>query len=137
MPDCRRAASPGLQTTPFGRYIFRFVDERCRFLAALTPLQPRYAKKIADDDSLMAVILGQAMNHGNLGMAETNRIRHAGRHIAYRSVGSTLLVKGLEFANAVVVHSPNMNRKDWYVALTRATHTVKVLSPQRQFTPSA
>jgi TnpA family transposase len=54
--------------------VFRFVDERCRFLAALSPLQPRYAKRIADDDSLMAVILGQALNHGNLGMAETSDI---------------------------------------------------------------
>ena len=37
--------------------IFRFVNEHCHFLSAMTPLQPRYAKKIADDDSLMAVIL--------------------------------------------------------------------------------
>jgi DNA helicase-2/ATP-dependent DNA helicase PcrA len=64
-----------------------------------------------------------------------NKVRHAGRHIAYRSVGSTLLVKGLEFKNVIVVHSPNMSRKDWYVALTRATHTLKVLSPQKRFSP--
>ncbi|MBP6280243.1 MAG: Tn3 family transposase [Rhodocyclaceae bacterium] len=51
--------------------IFRFVNEHCHFLSAMTPLQPRYAKKIADDDSLMAVILAQAMNHGNFSMAET------------------------------------------------------------------
>lgn len=51
--------------------IFRFVNERSHFLSALTPLQPRYAKKIADEDSLMAVIIAQAMNHGNFKMAET------------------------------------------------------------------
>ena len=51
--------------------VFRFVNERCRFLSAMTPLQPRYAKKIADEDSLMAVIIAQAMNHGNFKMAET------------------------------------------------------------------
>jgi hypothetical protein len=66
-----------------------------------------------------------------------NRIRHAGRRISYRSVGSTLLVKGLEFSNVIVVHSPNMNRKDWYVAITRATHTLKILSPLKRFTPVA
>ncbi len=66
-----------------------------------------------------------------------NKTRHAGRRIPFRSVGSTLLVKGLEFANVIVVHSPNMSRKDWYVALTRATHTVKILSPQRRFLPQA
>jgi AAA domain len=65
-----------------------------------------------------------------------NKIRHIGRHIGYRSVGSALLVKGLEFANVVVVHSPYMSRKDWYVALTRATHTLKVLAPQKRFSPS-
>jgi DNA helicase-2/ATP-dependent DNA helicase PcrA len=53
----------------------------------------------------------------------------------HRSVGSTLLVKGLEFANAIVVHSPKMSWTDWYVALTRATHTLKILSPQKRFTP--
>lgn len=51
--------------------IFHFVNEQCGFLSAMTPLQPRYAKKIADDDSLMAVILARAMGHGNLRMAET------------------------------------------------------------------
>jgi len=54
--------------------VFRFVNECCSFLSALTPLQPRYAKKIADEDSLMAVIVAQAMNHGMLGMAETSDI---------------------------------------------------------------
>ena len=54
--------------------IFRFVNEQCQFLSALTPLQPRYAKKIADEDSLMAVIIAQALNHGNLSMSETSDI---------------------------------------------------------------
>ncbi len=51
--------------------VFRFVNEQCHFLSAMKPLQPRYAKKIADEDSLMAVIFAQAMNHGNFSMAET------------------------------------------------------------------
>jgi DNA helicase-2/ATP-dependent DNA helicase PcrA len=64
-----------------------------------------------------------------------NRVRHAGRYVPHRSVGSTLLVKGLEFEHAVVVFSPNMSVRDWYVALTRATQTLTVLSPQRVFVP--
>ena len=51
--------------------VFRFVNKECRFLSAMTPLQPRYAKKIADEDSLMAVIIAQAMSHGNFSMDET------------------------------------------------------------------
>ncbi|UDI81674.1 transposase Tn3 family protein [Xanthomonas citri pv. mangiferaeindicae] len=54
--------------------VFRFVDGQCQFLSALTPLQPRYAKKVADTDSLMAVIIAQAMNHGNQVMARTSDI---------------------------------------------------------------
>jgi len=54
--------------------IFRFVNEQCQFLSALTPLQPRYAKQVADADSLMAVIVAQAMNHGNLVMSRTSDI---------------------------------------------------------------
>lgn len=54
--------------------IFRFVNEQSRFLAVMTPLQPRYAKKVANETSLMAVIVAQAMNHGNLSMAETSDI---------------------------------------------------------------
>ena len=54
--------------------MFRFVNEQCRFLLALTPLQPRYAKQVADADSLMAVIMAQAMNHGNLVMSRTSDI---------------------------------------------------------------
>jgi len=51
--------------------VFHFVNGRCGFLSALTPLQPRYAKKIADEDSLMAAIVARAMGHGNSRMAET------------------------------------------------------------------
>jgi TnpA family transposase len=54
--------------------VFRFVNEQCQFLSALTPLQPRYAKQVADADSLMAVIIAQAMNHGNLVMSCTSDI---------------------------------------------------------------
>jgi hypothetical protein len=39
--------------------VFRFVNARCGFLSALTPLQPRYAKKIVDEDSLMAVLVAK------------------------------------------------------------------------------
>ncbi len=66
-----------------------------------------------------------------------NRIRHSGRWIGKRSIGSTLLVKGLEFDHAVIIHANSMSRKDWYVALTRATTSVTILSPSECFSPSA
>ncbi|HFD3737944.1 TPA: Tn3 family transposase [Pseudomonas aeruginosa] len=54
--------------------VFRFVNEQCRFLSVMKPLQPRYAKKEADNDSLTAVIVAQAMNHGHHVMARTSDI---------------------------------------------------------------
>jgi TnpA family transposase len=54
--------------------VLRFVNEQCHFLSAMTPLQPRYAKQIADKDSLFAVIIAQAMNFGNLKIAQTSDI---------------------------------------------------------------
>jgi TnpA family transposase len=64
--------------------VFRFVNAQCQFLSALTPLQPRYAKKVADADSLMAVIIAQAMNHGNLVMARTSDISYHVLESAYQ-----------------------------------------------------
>jgi hypothetical protein len=54
--------------------------------------------------------------------------RHLGRHVARRCVGSTLLLKGLEFEHVVIVEYAGMTKEDWYVALTRATKSVIVLS---------
>jgi TnpA family transposase len=50
--------------------VFRFVDQACGFLSALTPLQPRYAKKVADEAELTAVIMARAMGFGNFGLAQ-------------------------------------------------------------------
>lgn len=65
-----------------------------------------------------------------------NLIRHTGRLIGKRSIGSTLLVKGLQFDHAVIIHADNMSRKDWYVALTRAITSVTILSPSECFSPA-
>ncbi|UPK28052.1 UvrD-helicase domain-containing protein [Bradyrhizobium sp. 195] len=59
--------------------------------------------------------------------------RHAGRIVGRRCVGSTLLVKGLEFDHSVLIHAPSMTRKDWYVALTRASKTLTLLVPAQRF----
>lgn len=66
-----------------------------------------------------------------------NRIRHTGRSIGKRSIGSTLLVKGLEFDHAVIIHADSMSRKDWYVALTRATTSITILSPSERIVAEA
>ncbi len=59
--------------------------------------------------------------------------RLRGRVVRNRSVGSTLLVKGLEFDHVVITPEGCRSRFDWYVALTRATKSIRVLSPSVQF----
>jgi TnpA family transposase len=76
--------------------VFRFVNGQCQFLSGLTPLQPRYAKQAADADSLMAVILAQAMNHGNLVMAQTSDIPY---HVLEAAYQQYLRLASLQAAN--------------------------------------
>ena len=76
--------------------VFRFVNAQCQFLSALTPLQPRYAKQVADADSLMAVTLAQAMNHGNLVMSRTSDIPY---HVLEATYQQYLRQASLQAAN--------------------------------------
>ena len=76
--------------------VFRFVNEECQFLSALTPLQPRYAKQVADPDSLMAVIIAQAMNYGNVVMAGTSDIPY---HVLEATYQQYLRQASLQAAN--------------------------------------
>lgn len=57
-----------------------------------------------------------------------NRRRHAGRRFGNRSIGSTLLVKGLEFDHVIIVDVESFKRNDLYVALTRGARSVTVIS---------
>ena len=54
--------------------VIRFVNDKCKFLSALTPLQSKYTKSVADVDSLLAVVISQAMNHGKLKLAKISDI---------------------------------------------------------------
>ncbi len=76
--------------------VFRFVNGQCQFLSALTPLQPRYAKQVADTDSLTAVIVAQAMNHGNLVMSRTSDLPY---HVLEATYQQYLRQASLQEAN--------------------------------------
>jgi len=66
-----------------------------------------------------------------------NRRRHSGRRLGKRNVGSTLLVKGLEFDHAVVVDSELLTRNELYVALTRGSRSLTVISESPILRPRA
>jgi len=76
--------------------VVRFVNEQCQFLSALTPLQPRYAKRVADVDSVMAVVIAQAMNHGNLVIAKTSDMAY---HVLETTCQQHLRQASLQAAN--------------------------------------
>jgi hypothetical protein len=102
-----------------GTYLYR----REMFYAMRSALQIKSARQLTS--------LGDAI------WETQNRARHTGRRLGSRSIGSTLLVKGLEFDRAIVLHADAMTRKEWYVALTRATRRIRIISPQARIAPSA
>ena len=102
-----------------GTYLYR----REMFFAMRSALQIKSVRQLASlSDAIWEV---------------QNRARHTGRRLGNRSIGSTLLVKGLEFDRAIVLHAETMTRKDWYVALTRATRRMRIISPHARIAPQA
>ncbi|HAS8282683.1 UvrD-helicase domain-containing protein [Vibrio vulnificus] len=55
--------------------------------------------------------------------------RHRGRPVRMdNQIGTTLLVKGLEYNHCIVTYPTRMSPKEFYVALTRGTHSITVIS---------
>lgn len=58
-----------------------------------------------------------------------NNIRHAGRKIKGRCIGTTLLTKGLEFDNVIIVDAHLFtDKKNFYVAISRACKSLIILT---------
>lgn len=79
--------------------------------------------------SIKLVIDGEQPDLDSAVWQVQNRARHTGRRLASRSVGSTLLVKGLQFDHAVIVAPERLEINDLYVAMTRASRTITIVSP--------
>jgi len=82
----------------------------------------------AAQNTLRLVVRGEHSTLADAAWHVQNKMRHAGRRLAQRSVGSTLLVKGLQFDHAIIVAPEKLSRNDLYVALTRASRTITVVS---------
>lgn len=64
--------------------------------------------------------------------------RHHGRPLRHRrQVGTTLLVKGLEFDHAIVLDAASLPRKQLYVALTRGAKSLTIVSRTAILNPVA
>lgn len=85
--------------------------------------------------SAMHAAAGGATDLLSAAILARERNRHRGRPIGRRSVGSTLLLKGLEADVAVVLNPELMTAQNLYVALTRGARHVVVCSPTPILTP--
>ena len=65
---------------------------------------PPYRRELlsATCNALRLVVAGEQEDLESAAWHVQNKVRHAGRRLAKRSVGSTLLVKGLQFDHAVI-----------------------------------
>ena len=65
------------------------------------------------------------------------QFRHIGRPVAYpKLIGTTLLVKGQEYDHAIVLDASSLTKKDLYVALTRGSKSLTIISKSRILQPS-
>lgn len=68
--------------------------------------------------------------------AARTRARHRGRENHRRTIGTPLLVKGLEFDHAVLLWEPDhLSVEGLYVALTRASKSLTIVSRSRTLVP--
>ena len=67
---------------------------------------------------------------------ERERSRLIGRPLAKRTVGSTLLLKGLEADTAVILYPAEMDRRHLYVAMTRGAKRLIICSRIGQLAPA-
>ena len=64
--------------------------------------------------------------------------RYKGRPVGHRKlIGTTLLVKGLEFQHAIVLDAASLTRNELYVALTRGSKSLKIISSKKQLCPTS
>lgn len=76
---------------------------------------------------LAASPAGPSFRDATVTIREQSRL--VGRPLARRSVGSTLLLKGLEADISVVLNAGSLNARNLYVAMTRGARRVMVCSP--------
>jgi len=87
-------------------------------------------------------VLGKHALHPELSLADAaekyhGEFRHKGRPVGRRRlIGTTLLVKGLEFDHAIVLDAASLSKKELYVALTRGARSLTVISTNPVLNPA-
>lgn len=78
--------------------------------------------------AVTSLLVGEASTLADAAWLVRNRTRQRGRSMWRHSVGTTLLVKGLQFDHAVVLDADMYDSRNLYVALTRASKSLTVIS---------
>ncbi|KTD12286.1 transposase Tn3 [Legionella hackeliae] len=79
--------------------VLRFVNSSSRYSAAFTHIQPRYSKIHVEENNLIATIIAQALNSGNLNMADISDIPYDTLFDTYQS---RLRLQTLKQANDII-----------------------------------
>jgi DNA helicase-2/ATP-dependent DNA helicase PcrA len=85
--------------------------------------------------------LGKNALHPELSLSEAaemyqGEFRYKGRPVGRRKlIGTTLLVKGLEFDHAIILDATSLSRKELYVALTRGARSLTIISSNSVLDP--
>lgn len=75
---------------------------------------------------------GEAATLSEAACIYQREMRHAGRPISHRKlIGTTLLVKGLEYDHAVILDADSLDAKDLYVAITRGAKSLTIIGTGR------
>lgn len=75
---------------------------------------------------------GQATTLVEAGVLYQREMRHSGRPINHRKlIGTTLLVKGLEYDHAVILDADSLDAKNLYVAMTRGAKSLTIIGTGR------
>lgn len=85
--------------------------------------------------SLEAVLGGEAATLTDAASIVRNRARMRGRRLPQHAVGTTLLVKGLQFDHAIVLDGDGYDANNLYVALTRGVKSLTVVSKAPTIVP--
>lgn len=104
-----------------------------KFIIAFFSIERHYKSKRPDKLHALMKCIDEAINSGDTVRQcmyqYKNRIRKNGRKIEGKCIGTTLLTKGLEFDNVIVLDAHRFaDKQNFYVAISRACKNLVIIS---------
>ncbi|WP_134678015.1 UvrD-helicase domain-containing protein [Ectopseudomonas khazarica] len=109
-------------------------SQKLSYLMAAIQLNPETSAYRRDLLNRLVKVLRIHEENNDLSLMESAQrfqrdFRHAGRPIRHNKlIGTTLLVKGLEYHHAIILEADAMTPKELYVALTRGAKSITIVS---------